>query len=329
MRARALDFVEKMRRDKDRLATLSQRDDQLADLAPFHRDRARWPVRRESRAADRQATWRQWPGAASCRASTLELVLPPAQEPTSCQRTLDGLVPNALEVGHDAEVVPPAEIRIEVGRLERRADLLSAACGPFPPGEAEEANFTRRRGDDVRAAYPMVVVFPQPLGREAEDLSRLDGEGDAVDGEDLAIPLGEPAGLDDTHGGGIGVDRRRQDGGRTALVSHPPPTIDSPLSRRQRLSVSRLPSPVSRDVFPQPPRHRPRAGVARPPVARLVQPALTIKATMELFGTQHVLVQRDAQRGGRGAKPAPMGNRLRAPASSCSSASSSRSSRRC
>jgi hypothetical protein len=113
------------------------------------------------------------------------------------EHLLDAALRRRLVVVREQRQVPAAgEVRVEAGPLDEACHALeclrsldqrvAAEEAGRPGGRPDQPEQHAQRGRLARAVRPEVAV----------DVSGLDYEVDAVDGDDLAVALDQPAGLD-------------------------------------------------------------------------------------------------------------------------------------
>ena len=138
------------------------------------------------------------------------------------EHLVDALGADPGGVGEDAQVVAAGAARVEVGRLQRGADdrhrlrdvvVAVAADGRGAAGRADQAEQHAQRGRLARAVG----------AEEAGDAAGLDGEGQAVDGGEVAEPLGQVAHLDaGALRCGVSVGCGHRSPGSRLMRAHPP-----------------------------------------------------------------------------------------------------------
>lgn len=110
---------------------------------------------------------------------------PPATD--EIEDTVDAKGVDTLHVRDDAEIVATTQVRVEVRRLERGADVLAVLVKADSSAESEEPHLSAGRRDDGEQ-HADGRRLSAPVGaEEPEDLALLDGEGHGVHGEHVAL----------------------------------------------------------------------------------------------------------------------------------------------
>src|SRR5690606_16468511 len=107
---------------------------------------------------------------------------------------------HTLDARDDAQVVAAAQVRIEVRRLERRADAAPRLVQPWQVVLLEHPDVAAVRMDDAEQQADGGRLAAPVRAEEPEDLTALDGERDAVHGREAAVSFREVVDFDDVHG---------------------------------------------------------------------------------------------------------------------------------